>query len=300
MRHFPSTTVRDWLDAVARPLDVTAADAPADDPRPLLHLTRDAGVVALGTAVRAAREPSVAAHRALRTLVEEAGFRALLLEGDDPVRTGVAAYIAGEGDDPDTLVATARTFWRTEDIVVLLRWLRAFNARHPTDPVRFVPVPDGGGDVERALADGASDWHGRTGDRVVHWGGYAHTAAAPIGERRTAGSLLRERLGAAYVSVGITFHHGLIPVPLDPPGPELAEAVLGTAAADAYLLDLTATEGAPQAVLDWLTGPARVRIIGPDPIHPGIASGASLRDWFDALVHIRELTPARPSVTGHR
>ncbi|MFR9726325.1 erythromycin esterase family protein [Streptomyces sp. MS19] len=290
-----TTTVQDWLDSAARPVDVTHPDAPADDLRPLGRLARGASVVALGTAVRAAREPSVAAHRALRLLVEEEGFRALLLEGDDPVRTGLAAYVAGGGGEPGELVAGARPFWRTAEIVGVLRWLRGYNARHPDDPVRFVRVGEWTEGVERGMADDVTRWHGETGDRIVHWGGYAHTAAAPMDGRRTAGSLLRERLGEAYVSVGLTYHHGRVPEVLGPPGDGLAEAVLGAVGADAYLLGLRAADGLPEAVRAWLAGPARVRIVGPDPAAPLIADGASLREWFDALLHVHTLTPAHPA-----
>ncbi|MFD9722072.1 erythromycin esterase family protein [Streptomyces sp. NPDC059076] len=120
----------------------------------------------------------------------------------------------------------------------------------------------------------------------------------PPGTERNAGSYLRERFGADYVSLGLTFHLGPAPVP----PPDYAEAVLGSAGHDAYLLDLRS--GVPPAgVWRWLTAPARTRLVGPgyDPADDRAhqLSGGSLAQWFDAIVHWRKVTPARPLRVPH-
>ncbi|MEU0990747.1 erythromycin esterase family protein [Streptomyces sp. NPDC005953] len=105
---------------------------------------------------------------------------------------------------------------------------------------------------------------------------------------------VRRRLCLARADVP----HGPAPVP----PPDYAEAVLGSAGHDAYLLDLRS--GVPPAgVWRWLTAPARTRLVGPgyDPADDRAhqLSGGSLAQWFDAIVHWRKVTPARPLRVPH-
>ncbi|MFI8812175.1 erythromycin esterase family protein [Streptomyces sp. NPDC055082] len=85
------------------------------------------------------------------------------------------------------------------------------------------------------------------------------------------------------------------PYPVPAPPAEFADAVLGSAGLDTYLLDLR--DDAPAAVRAWLDAPARTRVIGPvyDPADNAAhrLSGGSLADWFDILLHSRVVTPVR-------
>ncbi len=320
--------VERWIAAHARPLEVSDAQGPLDDLRPLLDLAAGARIVALGASTRQSHELSVAAHRMVRILVEEGGFRSVSLEGDEPERVGLDTYISTGAGDPRAMLAEARSFWRTEEILGLVHWMRAYNARHPEDPVRFARTPpvttaEGLAGIERGLAEGIVQWEERSGDRIVHWGGFAHTAVghprtvaptppdSPPLTHRNAGSFLRERFGEGYVSVGLTFHHGHLlglphsaptppPYGAPTPPPEFAETVLGGAGPGAYLLDLRDGAGAaaPEPVRTWLDSPTRTRLVGPayDPADDAAhhLSGGALTDWFDALAHVREVTAARP------
>lgn len=292
-------------------------DEPLDDLRPLAPLVRDAKVVALGAAARQTRELSNVAQRIVRLLVEEEGFRTLALEGDDPGRLGLDVYVAtGEGD-PRALLGRARSFWQTAEILDLVRWMRSYNKRHPGNPVRFARFPDapvrhttrldGLAELERTLADGVTWWQQHTGDKVVYWGGTAHTA---VGDPRTVspseppethqnmGGYLRERLGPGYRSVGLTMAHGSIGQPLPAPSPDFVDSLLSDAAEDraGYILDLSTTR--PEPVRRLLDAPTRTRLIGPsyDPLDDAAhhLSGGSLPSWFDVVVHTQEVTPARP------
>ncbi|MFE6775389.1 erythromycin esterase family protein [Streptomyces sp. NPDC057702] len=360
-------TVTRWISQHAHGLTTLDPTAPLTDLRPLADVVGDARVVALGTAIRQAHEPSALAHRLARYLVEDLGFRTIALEGDDAARVGLDTYVATGAGDPARLLAEARAFWQTGEILDLVRWMRAFNRQHPSDPVRFAGVPgvNGAGEpvgpgevgkpsgpgaapgpagpdgpagvtgsggapgpagpggapgsaaagpgglaglagIERELAAHTIRWHEHTGDRIVYWGGLAHTAvgdprsvspASPPQIHRNAGGYLREHFGAGYVSLGLTFHHGRAPYPIPTPPAEFAEATLGTAGPDAYLLDLRAPD-APAPVRAWLATPTRTRLVGPfyDPQHDADhhLSGGSLTDWFDAVVHLREITPGHP------
>lgn len=310
-------TATEWIKKNSHVLAVRRPDEPLDDLRPLAPLVRDAKVVALGAAARQTRELSNVAHRIVRLLVEEEGFRTLALEGDDPGRLGLDVYVAtGEGD-PRALLGRARSFWQTAEILDLVRWMRSYNKRHPGDPVRFARFPDvpvrhatrldGLAELERTLADGVTWWQQHTGDKVVYWGGTAHTAVGaprtvspsePPETHQNMGGYLRERLGPGYRSVGLTMAHGSIGQPLPAPSPDFVDSLLSDAAEDraGYILDLSTTR--PEPVRRLLDAPTRTRLIGPsyDPLEDAAhhLSGGSLPSWFDVVVHTQEVTPARP------
>lgn len=293
-----------WIEQHAHRLSTSDPGAPLADLRPLGGIVGDARVVAVGASNRQARELSVLSHRIVRFLVEEKGFRSLALEGDDAARLGLDEHIRTGAGDPRAMLAEARSFWRTEEILDVIGWMCSFNRRNPGDPVRFAGAPEispvgGLAGIEQSLAEGTIRWHERTADKIVYWGGLAHTAvgdprtvspSSPPETHRNAGGHLREHFGAGYVSIGLTFHHGAA-VPAPPA--EFADAALGATGLDAYLLDLRADGPAP--VRAWLGAPAKTRLIGPeyDPADDAAhhLSGGSLVGWFDAVVHAREITP---------
>jgi erythromycin esterase len=159
--------------------------------------------------------------------------------------------------------------------------------------------------IESCLADNTIWWHEHTGHKIVYWSG-SHTAIghartvtfppAPPKTGRNAGSYLREHFGAGFVSVGLSFHHGSVPNPVPAPTPGRADALLGSTGLAAYLLDLRADQ--PDPVRTRLQAPAKWRLIGPnynpDDDADHHMSGGSLNDWFDLIVHHREVTPTHP------
>lgn len=309
-----SETVIEWIEQHAHHLTMLDSEARSTDLLPVVDIVRDAQVVAIGAATRQAHELSALSHRLVRLLVEELGFRSLALEGDDASRVGLDEYIRTGRGDPRVMLSEARSFWQTEEILDVIHWMRSFNRRHPDDPVRFAgaarspqgrtsPLDDLAG-IEWDLAEGTIQWHEDTSDRIIYWGGIAHTVngnprtvspSSPPMTHRNAGSYLREYFGASFVSIGLTFHHGMAPYHVLPPPTEFADAVLGGTGLDAYLLDLRAD--GPPPVRAWLDTPTKTRLIGPhyDPTDNAAyhLSGGSLADWFDAILHTQEVTPVR-------
>ncbi|MCX4680285.1 erythromycin esterase family protein [Streptomyces sp. NBC_01433] len=323
-------TVTQWIRRHAHPLTTLDPQAPLTDLSPLADLIGDAKVVAIGASTRQAHELAALAHRTVRLLVEDLGFRSLALEGDDAARVGLGEYIRSGTGNPEASLSGARSFWRTEEMLDLVRWMRSYNRRNPDDQVRFTegvgssrtrtpqrqpqsqsqpqpqpqPQPDDRAEIDRNLAESVMRWHERSGDKIVYLGGLAHTAngdsrttypTSPPMTHRNAGSHMREHFGSGYLSVGLTFHHGMAPYPIPAPPAEFADAVLGSAGLDAYALDLHGD--GPAAVRAWLDAPARTRVIGPayDPADNAAyrLSGGSLADWFDVILHSRVVTPVR-------
>jgi erythromycin esterase len=317
MKGRPMETAIEWIKKNSHVLADRKPDEPLDDLRPLAPLVREAKIVALGAAARQTRELSDVAHRIVRLLVEEEGFRTLALEGDDPGRLGLDAHVATGDGDPRALLKKARSFWQTAEILDLVHWMRSYNQRHPEDPVRFAQFPaeperhttrlHGLAEMERTLADGVTWWQQRTGHKVVYWGGIAHTAVGaprtvspsePPESHQNMGGYLRERLGLGYRSVGLTMAHGSIGQPLPAPSPDFVDSLLSAAAENraGYILDLGTSR--PEPIRRFLDAPTRTRLIGPfyDPLDDAAyhLSGGSLASWFDVIVHTQEVTPARP------
>ncbi|MCP3800237.1 erythromycin esterase family protein [Allokutzneria sp. A3M-2-11 16] len=266
----------------ALPVALDPAAAP-DDLLPFAAAAGDAKIVALGASCRTARELSLFSHRILRFLVENRGFRSLALEGDDVASVYLDDYVRSGIGDPREVLAGARSFWRTEEILETVRWLRDYNEQHPHDPVRIAhqPLPHSeSGDLERLLADNTIAWQERTGHKVVYWGGLAHTSVSS--PATTMGGHLRERFGSDFVSVGLTFHHGDVLFPVPAPPTDFAEAAFDQVDLDAFYM------------VPPPSSPSRkTRLIGPLPEPDDHLFGRSLHEWFDAVFHVREATPIR-------
>lgn len=145
-------------------------------------------------------------------------------------------------------------------------------------------------------------WQSFTRSKVIYWAASAHVANAPD-LRITAppgpdtvfpsvGSYLHNWYGARYRPVSFTFDHGtaLGPVTLPPAAPDWFEHRLATAGPDQFTLDLRSR---PQstAVRTWLQAPTKTRGI-PEAGPSSVMIGNSLAEWFDVLIHTREVTPS--------
>lgn len=289
-----------WINASALPLN-TAHDTPVDEVRPIAAALADATVVALGASARVTHELSVVAARFVEVLVSDHGFRSIALEGDEPASVELDTYLRTGAGEPTELLGRARTFWRTEEILGVVRWLRAWNEQHPDDQVRAVHplagdvVPTtrlaGIAAIERALADSVLAWHEQIGHRIVYWGGLMHTTPREVDRHPSMGARLRQRFGADYAHVALTLgatDDGSIPRPTT----EYVEAVLDAARFPAYALDLRGD--LPDAVRAWLDGPAMVRVVGPRYDPSVRIEGRSPAQWFDAVAHVRDTTPVHP------
>jgi erythromycin esterase-like protein len=118
------------LRAAARPL----AGGPADHDA-LLDLVGDRRLVLLGEGSHGTHEFYAARVEITRRLVEERGFDAVAIEGDWPDSDRVHRWVVGRtrGGDAASALAGFRRFpqwmWRNADVVRLLDFLRAHNAR---------------------------------------------------------------------------------------------------------------------------------------------------------------------------
>ncbi|MFD8273224.1 erythromycin esterase family protein [Streptomyces flaveolus] len=135
------------LGRAAHPLRTTEPRGGLADLRPFGRMVGDARVVGLGEATHSSHEFFTVKHRVFRYLVEEKVFRAFALEA--PWSTGLrldAYLLRGEGDLKqimDEEFQGTYQFWNNTEYRALLQWMRAYNVKHPKDPVRFVGDDNG-------------------------------------------------------------------------------------------------------------------------------------------------------------
>lgn len=295
-----------WMHGAHRPLDSLDPDAAADDLAPLRAVIGDAEVIGIGEAVRGARSAGELrrfTHRVLRFAVEELGVRALVLEERSlEAANALDRYVRTGAGSSSSALREAWSPWRSAEVQNVLEWLRARNALHPEAPVRVVGAIS---EDELGLAGHVLQWLERTGERIVYWGGAAHSAVASANDLTypprsppgpSDGARLRRALGSGYLSVGCICDHAIAGDPLPPPPSHFAEAPLAQVESPVWYLDLR--QPVDGAARRWLGEPATTRLVGPryDPRQNAdfCMSGTPFGEWFDAILYARAVTPARP------
>ncbi|WP_437108825.1 erythromycin esterase family protein [Streptomyces sp. enrichment culture] len=130
------------LDRAAHPLRTVEPGGDTRDLRPLDRMVGDARVVGLGEATHGSHDFFALKDRIFRRLVEEKGFRTFALEA--PWSTGLRldAYVVHGKGDPRRIMREEfqrdYLWWDNADYLRLVEWMRAYNVRHPDDPVRFM------------------------------------------------------------------------------------------------------------------------------------------------------------------
>ncbi|MFI8327021.1 erythromycin esterase family protein [Streptomyces sp. NPDC085529] len=402
------------LDRVAHPLRTEPRGGVADL-RPFGAMVGDAKVVGVGEATHSSHEFVTVKHRLFRYLVEEKGFRTFAFEAAWSSGLRIDAYLTrGEGDlkqiMDEEFQGTYR-WWNNAENRDLLQWMRAYNVKHPGDPVRFVGDDNGfagpglydevsafaatsspglaaqiaelyrglrpatsaetyvndylskplaerkelaertgravdllkqhpGADADahawalqhagaihqmttlyafdwdnlpdipaamayrdRVMADNVAWWQQRTGAKIMLSAHNTHVALktyAPASHPHVQGEFLRERLGADYLSVGLTFNQGSfnafnhdgVPERFTalPSAPGTAEHTLDKVRYRDYVVDL---RNAPTAARTWLAEPHTIKNIG--ATYPGIADAPRIRlaQTHDVLIHLQQVQAAR-------
>jgi len=109
----------------------------ASDYEPLLQRAAGAQVVLIGEATHGTHEFYEARASLTRQLVEDKGFRLVVLEADWPDTMRAHRWAKGEGSDRDARVALSdfrrfpRWMWRNTVMVEFLAWMRDWNRGHP-------------------------------------------------------------------------------------------------------------------------------------------------------------------------
>lgn len=197
----------------------------------------------------------------------------------------------GPGPEPH------ETAWAVQHARVIAAALRMWSADF-TDPIAateaFVYR-------EQEMADNVMWWRRRTGHKMLVSGANGHIARRSFwtGYPKVQGTFLAERLGDAYVSVGLTFNEGSFLARADNES-SLAEVSVGPAAegSNEHTLDkvpltdfLLDQRAAPQLARSWLAQARPTRSIG--EFYPEAGQNVALGACYDAVIHVARITAAR-------
>ncbi len=130
------------LGRSAHPLRTVEPGGPTDDLLPLDRMIGGAQVVGLGEATHSSHDFLALKDRVFRHLVEKKGFRTFALEGAWSTGLRLNDYVLYGKGDPRRIFREEfqrdYLWWNNTDYLKLVEWMRAYNVRHPGDPVRFM------------------------------------------------------------------------------------------------------------------------------------------------------------------
>jgi erythromycin esterase len=128
-----------WLNTNSRPFTTDAPSSGFDDLAEMGAIVGSARVVALGEATHGTREFFRMKHRTFEYLVERQGFTHFTIEATMPESRAMDRFVTlGEGD-PERLLSNLNFWtWNTQEVLDLVRWMRAYNVRVGAPRLRFI------------------------------------------------------------------------------------------------------------------------------------------------------------------
>lgn len=138
----PTEAERQALGRECRPLARVdrVAGAPEEDLEGFLAAVHQARVIGLGESTHGTGEFFRLKHRLVELLVRRAGFRVFALEANMLTAARLDAWVQGGPGTVEQAMAGLFTVWHTREVRDLLLELRAWNGKHPADPVRVAGV----------------------------------------------------------------------------------------------------------------------------------------------------------------
>jgi erythromycin esterase len=141
----PPDDVVAWIKNCAIPLQTVEAGHGFEDLAPLAAVIGDARIVGLGEATHGTREFFQMKHRMLEFLVAKLGFTVFAIEANLPEAYAVNEYVLdGKGDPAKALAGLYFWTWDTEEVLDMIKWMRAWNA----DPAHVQKVKFLGFDMQ--------------------------------------------------------------------------------------------------------------------------------------------------------
>lgn len=123
------TDVVEWIREHAIPLLSVQPGHGLSDMKPLRELVGRARIVGLGEATHGSREFFQAKHRMFEYLATELEFTVFAIEAGFSESEAVNDYVmTGRGDPEQALAGLIVWPWDTEEVLDLIRWMRAWNA----------------------------------------------------------------------------------------------------------------------------------------------------------------------------
>lgn len=126
--------INDWLKGKAVPIDTVEAGHGFADLDKLKGTLKDVQIVGLGEATHGTREFFQMKHRMLEFLAKEMGFTVFGIEATYAECLAINNYVLrGEGDPELALRGQYFWTWDTEEVLDMIKWMRAYNQTVPED-----------------------------------------------------------------------------------------------------------------------------------------------------------------------
>lgn len=125
----------EWASDNAIEIESLDLSAPATDLKAIDPLIGSARLVGLGESRHDTREQLRLKGRLVRHLIEDLGFRVLILEESMAHAEAIDRLVRSENGDPRTTMKQLAGWylWDTEEMLELVEWIREFNRRQPSD-----------------------------------------------------------------------------------------------------------------------------------------------------------------------
>lgn len=130
--------IQSWIRQHALQLKTTDPRASLDDLQPLQQVVGNAPIVGLGEATHGSHEFFTMKQRLLEFLVEKMGFTMFAIEGSWSAGEQINAYVLTGQGDARGLVGQFNYPWKTQEVLDLVQWVRAYDAdKNHVHKVRF-------------------------------------------------------------------------------------------------------------------------------------------------------------------
>lgn len=118
-----------WLKANAVPLSTVDPTVDLGDLAPLGAMIGRARLVGFGEGTHGTHEFQLMKHRVLEYLVRQQDFTAFALEASWPEANALDRYVRTGAGEPAVLLANLYFWtWNTQEVLDMIRWMRAYNA----------------------------------------------------------------------------------------------------------------------------------------------------------------------------
>lgn len=135
-------TVIKWIKNESKELHSVNVETNFDDFIFLKSLLKDKKVVGLGEFSHGTKEVFQMKHRLLEFLVQEMGFKIFAIEASPIGCQAINNYILnGVGTSREVLPKQGFWIWNTEEMIVMIEWMRAYNLKVSSmDKIEFIGI----------------------------------------------------------------------------------------------------------------------------------------------------------------
>lgn len=191
------------------PLLTVAPEEPFQDLEFLRTIMNGKRIVALGEATHGTREFFLMKHRLIEFLVYEMGFNLFAIEAGEPACSVINRYVLeGKGDPLEAVLGFEYWTWRTEEVLDLVKWMRAYNSSSEVPcKLKFFGIDPIHGDRDNAMAHKVEEILEREGkdSKILVW---AHNGHISKQDDPFMGYKLYQRFSDQVYLLGFEFNEG--------------------------------------------------------------------------------------------